>query len=854
MIAHDTPAAPASSGTGAAAPATAQPAATQYVDASSESDVTVPDAAFLANAQYVRHGADLYMADGAGRSIVVRGYFAAEPPPTLVTEDGARAAAPELVEPFVVSSTPGQYAQLGAPASGPQIGQVSEMNGAVYAVRADGTRVELGTGEPLYQGDVVETVGDGSAVRILLVDQTTFALGPDARLALDEMTYDPQDQSGEVSVSMLKGVFIFTSGLVAKQDPSQMTVNTPVALIGIRGTVVTGNLDDLGGQFTVLDGAIQVETNVGSVTLQESGATTQVTNINAPPASVFVLAPTEYAAIYKAVSNVAPGGYLRQEPAEDRDDSSDDLGATLPGESGDRGSVGQSVAALIGPALIGLGAFEALAQLPNLTNELEELLEELANNAQTAEDAVAGDDALPDTTDDEPSAGQTAALFDFSASTGPVNFLGNDSDETVFGSAFGDTIDTRGGNDTVVGNSGADTILGGAGNDLLNADNGGPGAPVDHDFVTTAAIPALENGQSLSPQQINGVDPADLTLQADNPVTVTFQSEGAGQQNSLGYYKIGPNGEISDVAFVWTNASATGSGGTLQPGDSVALDVGAGDTFGFFLIADGAGVNDFSALQDGTFEFRDANGNPATTATNDPTLVFIAADGAETVIEGDVFHSTDPAQNGDGVEHAVSGIGANDNQLIIGFEDLVGGGDNDFEDLVIAVDIAPAEGANPDADTVDGGPGNDILIGGPGDTLLGGDGDDLFRVADLTFAEIDGGAGTDTLQFTGANASFDLTGPNAGQVGGIERIDLTAVDGATLTLSGDIVLALTDRVNALTGEENSLVIAGDQGDQVIAGDGWTETGSTSIEGESYTVYQHDDSGAEVAVGDQVGFA
>ncbi|MEM9681838.1 MAG: DUF4114 domain-containing protein [Pseudomonadota bacterium] len=845
MIAQDT--APASGG--AAAETAGE---TQYYDASAGSDVTVPDAAFLANAQYVRHGADLYMADGAGRSIVVRGYFTAEPPPTLVTEDGARAATPELVEPFIVSSTPGQYAQLGAPASGPQIGQVSEMNGTVFAVRADGTRVELGTGAPLYQGDVVETAGEGSAVRILLVDQTTFALGPDARLALDELTYNPQDQSGEVSVSMLKGVFIFTSGLVAKKDPSQMTVNTPVALIGIRGTVVTGNLDDLGGQFTVLDGAIQVETNVGTVTLNESGATTQVTNINAPPASVFVLAPTEYAAIYKAVSNVAPGGYLRQEPPEDRDDTTGDLGTTLPGDSSERGSVGQSVAALIGPALIGLGAFEALAQLPTLTNDLEELLEELANDAPTEEEAVAEDEGLPDTNED-PGAGATAALFDFSASTGPVNFLGNDSDEIVFGSPFGDNIDTQGGNDTVVGNSGDDTILGGSGNDVLNADNGGPGAAVEHDFVTTAAIPALENGQALNPEQINGVDPADLTLQADNPVTVTFQSEGAGQQNSLGYYKIGPNGEITDVDFVWSNASATGSGGTLQPGDSAELDVGAGDTFGFFLIADGAGVNDFSALQNGTFEFRDANGNPATTATNEPILVFVAADGTETVLEGDIFHSTDPGQNGDGLEHAVSGIGENGDQLIIGFEDLVGGGDNDFEDLVIAVEIAPAGGANPDADTVDGGPGNDILVGGSGDTLLGGEGDDLFQVSDLTFAQIDGGAGTDTVQFTGPEASFDLTGLTQDQIGGIERIDLTAVDNATLTLSGDIVLALTDGVNALTGQENSLVIAGDEGDQVIAGDGWTETGSTSIEGEGYTVYQHD-SGAEVAVDDQVGFA
>lgn len=145
-------------------------------------------------------------ADGSGRAVVVRGYFTADPAPDLVTADGARAASPELIDCFAVSSTPGQYAQLGTPASGPRIGQISELKGRVFAVRADGSRVELSTGDPLFRGDVVETVGDDSAVRILLIDQTTFALGPDAWLALDEMTYNPQDQSGEISISMLKAI------------------------------------------------------------------------------------------------------------------------------------------------------------------------------------------------------------------------------------------------------------------------------------------------------------------------------------------------------------------------------------------------------------------------------------------------------------------------------------------------------------------------------------------------------------------------------------------------------------------------------------------------------------------------
>jgi hypothetical protein len=822
---------------------------TAYFDAAGQASIPVPDAAFLSDAQYVRHGSDLYAADGAGRAIVVRGYFTAEPAPDLVTADGTRAAPPEMIESFTVSSTAGQYAQLGSAPSGPQIGQVSEASGRVFAVRADGTRVELGTGDPLYQGDVVETAGGDSAVRILLVDQTTFAIGPDARLALDQLTFDPQDHSGEVSFSMLKGVFIFTSGLVAKKDPSHMTVNTPVALIGIRGTVVTGNLDDLGGQFTVLNGAISVETNAGTVTMTQSGATTQVTNINAPPATVFVLTPAAYAAIYKAVSSVAPGAYLQQQEPQDPG-TPGDQGALQPGDAGS-GSVGQSVAALLsGPS--GLGT---LAQFPSVTAQLQLILAELTAGEQDANPLLFADaDDTPPELLQAALATVAPTLFDFSGAGGPINFVGSDNDEIVIGSLFGDTLDTRGGNDTVTGNSGNDTILGGAGDDILNANNGNAGALIAHAFATTAAIPALAEGQAVAADVVNGVAMADLTLAADNPVSVVFQSEGAGQQNSLGYYTIGANGEIADVQFVWENASMNGSGGTLQAGDSVALDVGAGDTFGFFLVSNGAGLNDFSQFQDGTFEFRDANGNPATVGTANPSLFFVSNDGeTEIAVQGPVFHTASPTLNPDGIEHAVSGLGSAPSQLIIGFEDISGGGDRDYEDLVIAVNIAPLQTPNTDGDTVDGGPGNDILIGGVGDTLLGGDGNDLFQVQDLTFAQIAGGQGTDTLQFTGAGASFNLTQLAAGQVSGIERIDLGSVGNATLTIDAATVLSLTDGANALTGAADSLVIAGDAGDQVEAGDGWAEAGETTIDGESYTVYQNDN-GAQIAVDQQVGFA
>ena len=94
------------------------------------------------------------------------------------------------------------------------------------------------------------------------------------------------------------------------------------------------------------------------------------------------------------------------------------------------------------------------------------------------------------------------------------------------------------------------------------------------------------------------------------------------------------------------------------------------------------------------------------------------------------------------------------------------------------------------------------------------------------------------LAFTGPGASFDLGGLTPGQVTGIEEIDLSAIADATLTLDADIVLDVTDGVNALTGTADTLVVTGEAGDELDAGGGWTESGDTSIAGESYTLYEH----------------
>jgi len=156
------------------------------------------------------------------------------------------------------------------------------------------------------------------------------------------------------------------------------------------------------------------------------------------------------------------------------------------------------------------------------------------------------------------------------------------------------------------------------------------------------------------------LDPSKLKLKTSADVRVYFVGEGAGYANSLGFTTDGSGSRSSaTAALIFPNASSTVS--TYQPGSTVRrtdrepllpgdfVDLGkikGGSSLDFFLIANGA------------------NG-------------------------GRQSFATQTSVNPDGINHVVSFAYTSKDSpyLILGFEDLLGGGDRDFNDLVLAVDV-----------------------------------------------------------------------------------------------------------------------------------------------------------------------
>jgi hypothetical protein len=85
--------------------------------------------------------------------------------------------------------------------------------------------------------DEVQT-GGRSQLQVLLLDKSVFTVGANARLTIDRFVYDPNRSTRAMGASVVKGAFRFMSGRPDAKGSS--SIRTPVATIGIRGTILDG--------------------------------------------------------------------------------------------------------------------------------------------------------------------------------------------------------------------------------------------------------------------------------------------------------------------------------------------------------------------------------------------------------------------------------------------------------------------------------------------------------------------------------------------------------------------------------------------------------------------------------------
>ncbi|WP_425046091.1 Ig-like domain-containing protein [Primorskyibacter sp. S87] len=182
-----------------------------------------------------------------GQSLVIVDYFRNGEAQDLMAADKGVLRG-HVVESLAGAAPDARLAQT-SPTEGPiPIGQVEVAEGSVRVQRGDGTVEELDVGVKIYQRDVLITDVDGN-LSVTFADGTIFTLSASSRMVVDELIYDPESTENSGAFSLVQGGFVFVAGQVAKTGG--MTVDTPAATMGIRGTNVSAKVYTVGGETEV---------------------------------------------------------------------------------------------------------------------------------------------------------------------------------------------------------------------------------------------------------------------------------------------------------------------------------------------------------------------------------------------------------------------------------------------------------------------------------------------------------------------------------------------------------------------------------------------------------------------------
>ncbi len=88
---------------------------------------------------------------------------------------------------------------------------------------------------------------------MLLVDGSTFTVGPNSNLVIDKFVYDPNKKTGQLVATFTKGTMRFIGGKLSKNDGG-VTVKTPAGALAIRGGMFQGHVNAGHGTFSFLYG------------------------------------------------------------------------------------------------------------------------------------------------------------------------------------------------------------------------------------------------------------------------------------------------------------------------------------------------------------------------------------------------------------------------------------------------------------------------------------------------------------------------------------------------------------------------------------------------------------------------
>lgn len=132
---------------------------------------------------------------------------------------------------FVLATAPAAAQQPTA------AGRVKVASGEAFLVRG-GELLPAAIGQDVFASDNLRTGANGR-LGVTLKDDTRVSLGPASEVRLDSFLYNPSAGRMSLVLKFVRGVAAYVSGRIAKLSPDSIRLETPAAIVGVRGTTLT---------------------------------------------------------------------------------------------------------------------------------------------------------------------------------------------------------------------------------------------------------------------------------------------------------------------------------------------------------------------------------------------------------------------------------------------------------------------------------------------------------------------------------------------------------------------------------------------------------------------------------------
>ena len=129
------------------------------------------------------------------------------------------------------------------------VGEASSLRpAATQAASGDAPR-SIAWKDQIFKNAQLATTDKG-ALEVTFLDRSKLSMGPNSSMTIDEFVYSGANGNNQELLKYTKGAFRFISGAMSEKN---ITLQTPTATIGIRGTIIRTLIQADGSTIVGLD-------------------------------------------------------------------------------------------------------------------------------------------------------------------------------------------------------------------------------------------------------------------------------------------------------------------------------------------------------------------------------------------------------------------------------------------------------------------------------------------------------------------------------------------------------------------------------------------------------------------------